>query len=343
MSEALVADPTRASRWHVDGAPPWFESLATVLEPAPELLDRLFTEFAPIGAALNTQDSLWVSFHTWVVERLVGEELQGAAPVDQRAAIWAIYATSYWSMLELTVHFGVPPAVLNLGMEPTAPTDDSVADLVAKLTARFDALAAGDAAVREQLSVLQREEPCTGTLHGTAYNSGYCEVVCEQAPLGELPAHLSGETGLIRANPRDFMRLDYSIAVPTWLRDWRTTFEIAVRAEPDAYERAIVGDGTQKNLRDLWTEALAWGHNNWGGSSLDDWTQAYYDDMAYYGVVYNFGLEAVSLATFVALVTRDDEAALRALRGNTLYCGSWGAAVMGLLDVDGRLPEVVPA
>jgi hypothetical protein len=204
--------------------------------------------------------------------------------------------------------------------------------------------AAGAAgAVRDLLGVLMREEPCTGMLHGTAYNSGYCEVVCEKAPLGELPAHLVGETGSIRANPRDFMRLDYSLVTPVWLREWRTAFEIAVRAEPDAFERVIAGDGTQKDLRDLWTEALAWGHNNWGGSSLDDWTQAYYDDMRYYSVVFNFGLEAVSLASFVALVTGDDEAALRALRGNTLYCGSWGAAVMGLLDVDGRLPEVVPA
>jgi hypothetical protein len=343
MTDGLVADPGVAVRWHVDGAPPWFPNLATVLEPAPDLLDELFTEFSPIGAALRTQDSFWLGFHTWVVERFIAQELRGVAAADQRAAIWAVYATSYWSMLELTLHFGVPPAVINLGMEAVAPSEDSVSDLVTKLTGRQEALAGDGTDLVALLATLMREEPCTGTLHGTAYNAGYCEVISEHVPLGELPVHLDVTTGAIRANARDFMRLDYAIPVPEWLSEWRTRFEIAVRANPDAFDAALAGDGAQKDLRAIWGEALDWGHNNWGGQSLDKWTQEYFEDVLHWSLVFNTALEGVSLAGFVALVDRDADAALRAVRANTVFLGSWGAAVMGLLDVDGHLPTAVPA
>jgi hypothetical protein len=226
-------------------------------------------------------------------------------------------------------------------MTATEPTADSVADLVTKLSARQTALAGGGTALLATLPLLLREEPCTGTLHGTAYNSGYCEVVCESPPLGELPAHLRVETGAIRVNPRDFMRIDYAMEAPSWLKRWRTAYEISVRAHPDEFERVVAGAGGAKDLRDIWTEALAWGHNNWGGQSLNEWSQGYYDDVLDASVIYNFGLEAVSLASLVALVEGDEVAATRAVTGNALYLGSWGAAVMGLIDPDGKLPAVV--
>jgi hypothetical protein len=324
----------------VVGEPPWLGNLALVMDPAPALLDRLASEFLPAGDALATPSAWWLAFHTFVVDKLVGEEMSGASRESLREAVWAIYATGYWGMLEMQVNFGVPPAVINLGMEAAAPSADSVADLAAKLAQRHALLEAGGTALLEALPTLLREEPCTGTLHGAAYNTGYVEVISEYAPLGELPSELQAGTGSIRANARDFLRIDYAMRAPAWLQQWRRAFEISARGCPGALDRIALGEGGAKDLRTIWTEALDWGHNNWGGQSLDQWSQAYFDDCLEWSIVFNFGLEAVMLATFVALIDEDVEAAERAVRGNALYLGSWGAAVMGLLDTGGTLPEI---
>ena len=59
-------------------------------------------------------------------------------------------------------------------------------------------LKSGGKAVLDALPSLLREEPCTGLLHGTAYDTGYIEVISEMPPLGELRSQLKVETGSIR-------------------------------------------------------------------------------------------------------------------------------------------------
>jgi hypothetical protein len=343
MTQHLLPDVTGSKSWRVQGEPPWFPNLAEVIDPAPALLDRLVTEFAPIGASLATQTAWWMAFHMWAVDRLAGEAMAGTSKDRLREAVWVLYASSYWSTLELQLIYGMPPAVINLGMTAASPSEDSVADFASKFSGRQAALDTGGRTLIDILPTLLREEPCTGALHGTAYNTGYVEVICEVPPLGELPGHLHVETGAIRVNPRDFMRIDYDMPAPGWLKTWRATYENSVRAHPDTLERVVSGEGKLKDLRDIWGEGLAWGHNNWGGQSLDKWTQPYFEDVLHWSVVYNFGLEAISLASLTALVEGDEGAAARAITGNALYLGSWGAAVMGLIDPNGKLPDVVPA
>lgn len=342
MDDAPHAEAIPARRWRVDGEPPFFENLGASLRPAPELLDQLVTEFAPIGDTLHTQRAWWLAFHVWMIDRLGGADLRDAPDASVTDGVWCIYATGYWSMLEQQRNFGIPPGVINLGMQAREPGPDSVADLVAKLADRLGILAEGGNAALRELPRLLREEPCTGTLHGAAYNSGYIEVICEFAPLGEVPEHLAAMDGAIRANARDFLRLDYGVPVPQYLVSWRRRFEIAARHEAERFEEIISGSDHDKDLRQIWSEALEWGHNNWGGDSLRQWTQDYYDDCAYWSIVFNFAIEAAALASFVALLEQDEQAGIRAVRANTLYLGSWGAAVMGLLDPTGRLPDIVP-
>jgi len=324
------------------GAPPWFSNLASVFDPAPDLLDSLVAEYAHTAAKLSSQSGWWVAFLGWVVEKLVGDELSGSSRRNLREAGWVIYAAAYWCMLDEQKQFGIPAAITNLGMQPTPPSEDSVADMASKLTQRHAALDAGGEQLLRVLNDLLREEPCTGCIHGTAYNSGYIEVISEPPPLGDMPASLRAETGSIRVNARDFMRVDYSAPAPRWLNEWRSRYEASVRADPDAHERLISPRGGLKDLRIIWSEAIAWGHNNWDSQSTGNMSQEYFDDLRHWGgVVFNFGLEAISLASLTALVNGDVAAAIQAVRGNTLYLCAWGAFTMGSLDTTGQLPTIV--
>jgi hypothetical protein len=58
--------------------------------------------------------------------------------------------------------------------------------------------------------------------------------------------------------------------------------------------------------------------------------------------VVNFGLEAVSLAAFVAVINQDAEAARYAVMGNVLFAGMASGWLMGMLDTGGKLPTITP-
>jgi hypothetical protein len=104
----------------------------------------------------------------------------------------------------------------------------------------------------------------------------------------------------------------------------------------------LVGDAAQKDLPTIWAEWLAAGHVNWGGSS-DAWTQAYLDDTLRVSLLYNFAVEGIALAAVTALVDGDAAIARSAVRANTVLLASYGVALMGMLDMDGGLPEVLVA
>jgi hypothetical protein len=136
------------------------------------------------------------------------------------------------------------------------------------------------------------------------------------------------------------MRVDYDLPTPQYLKVWRAAFERAVTANPLAYEKAIVGGPGQKDLRDIWKRAANYGNLTWGGDANDKWTDAYFNDSLHWSSLLTFGLEAVGLAAFVAVINQDPEAAKRAVMGNALYAGATSGWLIGLLDTGGKLPSV---
>jgi hypothetical protein len=330
---------------HVQGEAPWFPNLTHVMDPAPDLLDRLVTEWDAIGGDLEQDGAFWLGCHLWMADKLAGEALSGKEAVPLRQGVWAIYMSGYWCNVELQRVYGIPDALINFGMEATVPTEDSLADMVAKLRLRQEMLSKGGDALLDYLQELLREEPCTGALHGDAYNAGVMAIWSGTGPLGERPSHLEVQMGgPVRTNPRDFLNIDYPIPTPSWLDEWRARFEVAVRQRSTEFEAIISGEGSRTDLRDMWRQALAWGSNNWGDNvnSLDRWSQEYFNAQLFWGTVFNFGLEGVSLAALVALLERDEEAARRAVSANALQLGAWGPAVMALIDPSGSVPVLVP-
>jgi hypothetical protein len=325
---------------HVEGVAPWFPSLASVMDPAPDLLDRLFTDFALSARELQTQSALWNAFHMYVIHRAASEALNGGEDALRRSA-WVIYVTAYWCTVEMRLNAGLPEALLRAGMGPVVLSEKMVGGLTTILRDRETALAKQGEPLFAHLATLMREDAPTGLLYGTAYNSGYLEVISEAPPLGEKPARLKVETGSVRISPRALMRLDYGIEVPSYLGSWRAAFEGSVRAHPERYEQIVTGAKGAQDLRAMWREAQAAGSRNWGGRSLDNYSQAYYEVALYWSLMFNIGLEAISLASFKALIEQDPVIAIRSLKANYLYCAAWSSYLLGFLDRDGQLPKTV--
>jgi hypothetical protein len=326
----------------VEGSPPWFPNIAAHMDPAPDLLNRIAAEYAPI-AAEHDPGIVWWGLHNFAIDKLVGLALQGQLRDNLREAYWVVYATGYWASLQQQRMRGVPSAIINLGVPIAPPSEMLVADLAAKHAVRAALLAGNGGALLDAIPGLLREAPGTGLLHGACYNAAATEASSEAPPLGVRSASLAMTPGMVRVNPRDFMRFDYGIPAPDWLRAWRATYEASVRAHPETYERILAADGDLSDLRALWREAHAWGYNNWGKATEEKPSQSYFDSSTYWAVVFNFAAEAVAMAAFTALLEHDAEAAKRAITGNALLLGSWGSFVMGLTDPVGQLPDFVPA
>ena len=98
------------------GAPPLLPDLAELMPAAPTLMDRLVTEFAATAATLSTRQAYWAGLNGWMTDRLSGPIMEGevtAGELGEQA--WATYASSYWGVMELREHWGMPPALKNLG------------------------------------------------------------------------------------------------------------------------------------------------------------------------------------------------------------------------------------
>jgi hypothetical protein len=144
---------------------------------------------------------------------------------------------------------------------------------------------------------------------------------------------------VVRINGRDFLRVDYDRSTPQYLKVWRSAFERAVTADPDRYERFMVGDEGDVDLRDIWKDAVAFGNTTWGGEAQDNWTDAYWEETIRWSSILTFGMEAAGLAAFVALINQDPDAATRAVMGNALYLGATSGWLVGLLDTDAKFPR----
>ncbi|MEA3300971.1 MAG: hypothetical protein U9R22_12165 [Pseudomonadota bacterium] len=340
---SLAASPTapRPAPLKVEGTMPMLPPLARVMPAAPGLLDALAGEFAPTARQLATPKAYWIALNGWITDRLSGPIMDGkplAHPLGEQT--WALTATAYWGGMELRENWGMPPAMERLGIQMKAPFAALQQQLADKLTLRLKALEEGEDACLALLPSLMQDDTPDGAVWGMAYNAGAQVVKIEDAPVGQRRPHRAPNPAFVRINPRDFMRIDYELPSPHYLRAWRSAFERAVRANPDGYGTLITEKSGKETLRDLWGRAVLFANTTWGGGANDGWSTEYFDDVLHWSTVVTFGLEAIGLAAFVALLNRDGEAARRAVMGNALYVGMASGWLMGFLDTDNRLPAL---
>jgi hypothetical protein len=327
------------------GSPPLLPMLAAVMPAGPELMDRLVTEFAPTAVTLSTQQAYWLGLNGWMTDRLSGPIMEGAVGADEVGEqAWAVYASSYWGAIELRENWGMPPALARLGMTPPPhPYSDVQQAMAGLMTQRMTAVHAGGEACLNILPSILREAAPTGPVHGVGYNAGVQVVKTEDPPIGQRRAHRPVKPSVVRINGRDFLRVDYDMATPQYLKVWRSAFERAVAANPDAYETLIAGDEGETSLREIWRNAVAFGNTTWGGDAQDVWTDAYWEETIRWSSIVTFGMEATAMAAFVAVVNRDADAAMRAVLCNALYLGATWGWLIGLLDTDAALPRLSAA
>jgi len=324
------------------GAPPLLPELAAVMPAAPALMDALVGEFAPTAATLSTPQAYWAGLNGWMTDRLSGPIMDGnVTPGEIGAQAWAVYASSYWGALELREHWGMPPAMKRMGMTlPKPPFPDVQQGVVALMDQRMAAVRdGGDACLRLLPSIL-REPSTSGPIHGAGYNAGVQVVKTEDPPTGQRRPGRPAKPSVVRINGRDFLRVDYDRPVPHYLKVWRSAFERAVTAHPDAYENLLAGGDGEASLRDIWKNAVAFGNLTWGGDAQDNWTETYWEETIRWSSILTFGMEAAGLAAFVALLNSDGEAATRAVLCNALYLGATPGWLVGLLDTEATLPQV---
>lgn len=325
--------------------PPLLPELAAWMPADFVLMDALVTEFAPVAETLSTAQAYWLGLNGWMTDRLSGPVMDGAISVDEIGAqAWAVYASSCWGAMELREHWGMPPALERIGMaRPQPPFAEVQRGMVHLMSQRLGAVRAGGEACFELLPSILREATPSGPIHGVGYNAGVQVVKTEEPPIGQRRPHRPVKPSVVRINARDFMRVDYDMATPLYLKQWRSAFERAVTSHPEAYEQLIIGADGDANLRDVWKNAVAFGNTTWGGDAQDLWTDAYWEETIRWSSIVTFGMEAAGLAAFVALLNRDHEAAVRAVLCNALYLGATPGWLVGLLDVDASLPLVVDA
>ncbi|MDB5424061.1 MAG: hypothetical protein JWQ29_1477, partial [Phenylobacterium sp.] len=327
------------------GMAPMSPALAKVMPESPALMESLVAEFAPIAAQLPDQEIYWLACNGWMTDHVSGLIMDGKVDGGTVAAhAWAIYASSVWGGVELghlRQKWDSAPAMQSAMLQQMAARlAKGQEDLAGKMSERLDALAAGPRRCLELLPSLLREQTTTGPVHGMAYNAGVQVVKTEDPPVGRRRPQRPAKPSSVRINVRDFMRVDYDLPVPQYLKVWRSKFEGAVTGNPDAYEKIIKGEPGEENLRDLWKRAVLLGLTTWGGESNDKWSDAYFFGALHWSSVLNFGLEAMGLATFVALINQDPEAARRAVLVNTAYLGATPGWGMGMMDKTAKLPAV---
>jgi hypothetical protein len=330
------------SQVHVDGRAPLISNLALHVDEQPAFMDALATEFAARAAQLSTQRAYWLALNGWMTDTLSGAMMEGEVGVGSLGKYaWAIYASSYWGGMELRQNWGMPPVIQKLGVTIAAPFADVQQRVADSLAQRIEAVRQGGGACLEYLPILMREDTTSGAIYPIAYNAGVQVVKTEDPPVGQRRAHRVPKPAAVRINARDFMRVDYELPTPRYLKVWRSAFERAVTSNPDAYERAVAGSQGMTNLRDIWKRAVAYGNVTWGGDANDQWSESYFDETVHWSSVLNLGLEAVGLAAFVAVINQDPEAATRAVLGNAIYAGATSGWLIGLLDTGAELPTVV--
>jgi hypothetical protein len=337
--------PSEANELHLTGgAPPLQPDLAALMPAAPALMDQLVSQFAPTAATLSTPQAYWAGLNGWMTDRLSGPIMEGTVIVDEVGEqAWAVYASSYWGGMELREHWGMPPVLKDMVGVISPPFAEVQSGVVQLMAQRMAALRDGGDHCLAILPSILREASTSGPIHGVGYNAGVQVVKTEDPPIGQRRPHRPSKPSVVRINGRDFMRVDYDRSTPQYLKVWRSAFERAVTADPDRYEEFMVGADGEVDLRDIWKDAVAFGNTTWGGEAQDDWSDAYWEETIRWSSILTFGMEAAGLAAFVALINQDPDAATRAVMGNALYLGATTGWLVGLLDMEAKLPQMTAA
>lgn len=343
-----MSDMTQSARHRKQLAgegPPLLPELAECMPAAPRLMDQLVTEFAAVATTLSTPQAYWLGLNGWMTDRLSGPIMEGAVGADNVGEdAWAIYASSCWGAMELRENWGMPPALERIGMAaPKPPFTEVQHGLIGLMNQRMAAVRSGGEACLRLLPSILREASPSGPIHGVGYNAGVQVVKTEEPPIGQRRPHRPAKPSTVRINGRDFMRVDYDMATPHYLKVWRSAFERAVTTHPGEYEQLIAGGGGDVDLRDIWRNAVAFGNTTWGGDAQDMWTDAYWEETIRWSSIVTFGMEAAALASFVALLNQDHDAAVRAVMCNAVYLGATPGWLVGLLNTDASLPVVTDA
>jgi hypothetical protein len=247
-----------APKLRVEASVSLLPNLAELMHPAPALMDALASEFAPTAARLSTQKAYWLALNGWITDRLSGPMMDGKVGTENVGEhAWAVYTSSYWGGMELRENWGMPSVIQKMGVK-MAPPFAEVQQAVAR-------------------NLTQREDSTSGIVYPIAYNAGVQVVKTEDSPVGQRRPQRPPKPSAVRINGRDFMRVDYDLPTPHYLKVWRSAFERAVTANPPAYEGAILGEAGQTNLRDIWKRAVVYGNTTWGGDANDKWSEAYFN------------------------------------------------------------------
>lgn len=344
-SRAAFAQQNRGIATMKDGKLNRFVPLITGLEqvmpPQPQLLDDMLADYAPRAESLATQKAYWLGFSSWVADSACGRIVDQDLNLTELGSLaWGVHTTSYWGGVELRKYWG-PPSFAKLKDMPP-PFDSAQGEMLKNFTSRAKVIQSGGDDSLALLAELMRDDDTrTAIMYTMAYNAGLQVIKTEDPPLGQRRPMRPAKPSIVRINSRQFMRVDYELVTPVYLRKLRSDYELAIKQNPDNFERALKGDNGQLDLRDVWQRGVDHGYSTWGGNdSQDHWSQDYFDESVHWTLVLSFGLEATALVAMVALINRDQGLAKKALMMNTLFLGATPGWMLGLLDDKAKLPEL---
>ena len=178
------------------------------------------------------------------------------------------------------------------------------------------ALAGSDGDRLTQLETSVRLPTVTGTIDGTAYNTGFFEPLLSPPPEGALPEHLVGDPTIVVASADRVLDVEYG--PPLGHPSQGAPRRHPCRA-PGRLPAVVDGRPGETSLTQNWTDAYTRGVYNWGGDTVAHWKQRTLDASLAASVRFNIQVEIISHAVMTAIVDPDGAdlaQATRALRSS---------------------------
>lgn len=309
---------------------PWFPRLAAVMDQDQALLDRLANEADAPGP--DTSDAEFLS--TFLKPAVVTSQLAGGtSAVPFRTALWLMFIQGFWSGVGLQAQlaqFGDAQGdMVKEASRKRELTDDEfvmVHDLLAPIHA---ALAGTSDDQFAALDAIVRLETFWGCIYGAAYNIGFFGHALVAAPEGSRPEHIDVHDDYVTCRADRFLDIGYREPTPDWLVAARQRFDDAKAAHPDRWAEILAGHGGSP-LPEIWANGYRQSSTNWGGDSLEAWSQDAYDDMLRSTAAYGMQSEAVCMNALTVLLTRDPAEVSAALELAIIYAPSWLGTAVGM-------------
>lgn len=225
-------------------------------------------------------------------------------------------------------------------MEAKAPTEADAEGICASLAAVHAVLRGSGTDLVEHLQASARLQSQTGSIYGTAYNTGFFEPLLSHSPAGALPDHLTANPGYVVSGEDRFLAIEYLDPSPRWLTFHKHRHEAARESDPSAWERVVAGRSPDEDLRDLWRNGYRQGTYNWGGDTVSNWKQTTLDPFLFVSARFNQQVEAISHAVMTALVDPLGSDLGLATRASALFIPSWLGTGLGVSDETGTRPTV---